>query len=397
MAAWVLTEMLDLPALRHRRSTWNVSRSLRSIFQHRDRLALFAKAMLMAAAKRVGKPAAKALIPALRRDLDNAAVQTAAAAHFAEATSEELRLLLHSSSRTDAIVLASYVEVAPQDPLIPKIVRGLMDARIKGRWETTQANAFAMYALGRYFQRYERQLPNYEAQVWLGSKYVGSKRFVGRSMSVSEKEIPMWALLEETRRRGGRTELILARRGTGRLYYRIGLRYAPASLKLPPEEQGFAVSRVYEPVADPRSVTRDAKGIWHVKAGSYVRVRLTVVVPDRRYYVAVVDPLPAGFEIVDLDLKTSASTSLASALQRPRNKIFDFWFWYPVSTPDHREIRDDSYQLFWDRLPAGVYEYTYLARATTLGTFVVPPLKAEEMYHPETFGRSATNIVVVEP
>jgi uncharacterized protein YfaS (alpha-2-macroglobulin family) len=37
-----------------------------------------------------------------------------------------------------------------------------------------------------------------------------------------------------------------------------------------------------------------------------------------------------------------------------------------------------------------------LARATTPGLFVVPPTKAEEMYHPETFGRGAGDKVVVE-
>ena len=30
-----------------------------------------------------------------------------------------------------------------------------------------------------------------------------------------------------------------------------------------------------------------------------------------------------------------------------------------------------------------------------LGEFVVPPAKAEEMYSPETFGRSATDRVIV--
>ena len=40
--------------------------------------------------------------------------------------------------------------------------------------------------------------------------------------------------------------------------------------------------------------------------------------------------------------------------------------------------------------------YSYVARATTPGTFVVPPPKAEEMYAPETFGRGATDRVVVE-
>ena len=43
-----------------------------------------------------------------------------------------------------------------------------------------------------------------------------------------------------------------------------------------------------------------------------------------------------------------------------------------------------------------MYTYSYVARATTPGEFVVPPTKAEEMYAPETFGRSASDRLVVE-
>jgi alpha-2-macroglobulin len=48
--------------------------------------------------------------------------------------------------------------------------------------------------------------------------------------------------------------------------------------------------------------------------------------------------------------------------------------------------------LLWE----GVHRYAYIARATTPGRFIVPPPKAEEMYHPETFGRGATDAVMVE-
>jgi uncharacterized protein YfaS (alpha-2-macroglobulin family) len=117
-----------------------------------------------------------------------------------------------------------------------------------------------------------------------------------------------------------------------------------------------------------------------------------VVVPDRRYYVAVDDPLPAGLEGVDMKLKTSATSSLGS---KSKNKIYDFWSLYSFRRPSHEEMRDDRYVLFWNRLPAGVYEYTYLARATSTGRFVVPPLKAHEMYHPEVFGRNGTEVVEI--
>ena len=42
-----------------------------------------------------------------------------------------------------------------------------------------------------------------------------------------------------------------------------------------------------------------------------------------------------------------------------------------------------------------MFHYRYLARATSLGTFVVPPTKAEEMYTPEVFGRTGADRVKV--
>ena len=62
---------------------------------------------------------------------------------------------------------------------------------------------------------------------------------------------------------------------------------------------------------------------------------------------------------------------------------------------EHQNMRDDRVEAFAGSSPAGVYEYTYVARATTPGKFVVPPTRAEEMYAPETFGRAATDRVVV--
>ena len=63
---------------------------------------------------------------------------------------------------------------------------------------------------------------------------------------------------------------------------------------------------------------------------------------------------------------------------------------------EHENLRDDRVEAFASLLQEGAWEYTYVARATTPGRFVVPPAKAEEMYSPETFGRSGTDRVVIE-
>ena len=60
-----------------------------------------------------------------------------------------------------------------------------------------------------------------------------------------------------------------------------------------------------------------------------------------------------------------------------------------------RRLRDAGAEAFTSSLWDGVYNYSYVARATTPGEFVTPPAKAEEMYSPEVFGRSGSDRVVI--
>jgi hypothetical protein len=190
---------------------------------------------------------------------------------------------------------------------------------------------------------------------------------------------------------GEMQDLIISKIGTGRLYYRLGLRYAPTDLRLDPLDMGFVVTREYEAVDDPDDVWQDEEGIWHVKAGARVRVRITMVADNRRYHVALVDPLPAGLEIVNPALAVSGSVP-----QDPDSSDYRYgwWWWWPWY--EHQNMRDERAEAFTPLLWDGVYTYDYVARATTPGTFVVPPAKAEEMYSPEVFGRSASDWLIVE-
>jgi uncharacterized protein YfaS (alpha-2-macroglobulin family) len=268
--------------------------------------------------------------------------------------------------------------------MIDKTVRGLMRLRAKGRWSTTQSNAWALLSLSDYFKVYESAEPDFLARLWFGDTQLVAQPFRGRSTEVARGTVPFAKLP------GPKGDLVLAKEGPGRLYYRVGLRYAPASLDLKALDQGFIVSRTYEALKDPAQVKQDADGVWHIKAGATVRVRLKLTAPDRRYYAAVVDPLPAGFEILDTSLATAAQEPDAG--QPPSTR--PWWFyWSPWS---HTEMKDDRLHLFADTLWAGDYQHTYLVRATTPGRFVAPPTRAEEMYAPETFGRGKTDRVVIE-
>src|SRR6476469_7555771 len=191
----------------------------------------------------------------------------------------------------------------------------------------------------------------------------------------------------------GDPKIVLQKAGTGRLYYRLGLRYAPSTLTLDARDEGFVVDRVYEAVNDPSDVSRGTDGVWHIKPGAMVRVRLTMVADTNHTNMALVDALPAGLEALNPALA-------ASPRPPPDKRSHDVGparlpIWYGATWFDHENLRDDRVEAFSSYLYGGTFDYTYIARATTIGSFVVPPAKAEEIYAPEVFGRTASDRVVI--
>jgi uncharacterized protein YfaS (alpha-2-macroglobulin family) len=101
--------------------------------------------------------------------------------------------------------------------------------------------------------------------------------------------------------------------------------------------------------------------------------------------------LPAGFEIINSELAVSQPVP-----QDPSSPDFKYGWWWWGPWYEHQNMRDDRAEAFTSLLWDGVYEYVYYARATTPGTFITPPSKAEEMYSPEVFGRSGSDWVIVK-
>jgi uncharacterized protein YfaS (alpha-2-macroglobulin family) len=325
-------------------------------------------------------------VAAIARRINNSAVETAGMANFFSSYGDQEWVMLHSDRRTDAVVLDALIALEPDSDLIVKVVRGLMAARENGRWGNTQENVWVILAMDRYFNTFENVAPDFIARVWLGDTYVAESEFRGYTTDTYETTVPMRYLTEQA----GTQDLVIAKEGDGRLYYRLGLTYAPTDLTLAPLDMGFVVQRTYEAVDDPADVTRDSDGVWRIEEGARVRIKLTLVAVNRRYHVALVDRLPAGLEIINPDLAVSESVPQNAD---PAAYGGSWWWgtWY-----DHQNLRDAGAEAFATYLWDGVYTYTYVARATTPGTYVVPPARAEEMYSPEVFGRTGSETVIVE-
>ena len=184
-------------------------------------------------------------------------------------------------------------------------------------------------------------------RIWLGNTYAGEEVFKGRSVDSNQLNIPMSYLTDQ----GGTSNLILDREGAGRLYYRIGMKYAPKNLKLDPADYGFTVLRKYEAVDDKDDVKQNADGSWTIKAGARVRVRLTMVAQARRYHVALVDNLPAGLEILNPELATTEAIPAdpggnTSVLEYgSRSYGYGSWWWRQYWF-EHQNFRDERAEAF---------------------------------------------------
>jgi alpha-2-macroglobulin len=193
---------------------------------------------------------------------------------------------------------------------------------------------------------------------------------------------------------GATNDLTFTRQGTGTLFYTARLRYAVDALFQEGLDNGFRIERQYAPVGDTGKAGAAATSF---KAGDLIQVTLSFELTKERRFVAVTDPLPAGFEPVESWFNTTASalSRMQDQQNDERDGEYDWRDWWRRGGFDHVERHDDRVLLFATRLSEGRHSFSYIVRATTAGTFRTAPAHAEEMYEPEVFGRTATATIEV--
>lgn len=385
------------------------------LWAERDKLPLFARAQLGHAIALISKSStvkagetelSKKDVRELLRDLESHVRVTPTGAVVVDNHGDKYAELLDSDARTTAMVIRTLSAADPENPLLGRLVRGLLAARKGGAWRSTQENAWALVALDDYRRTNEAKSPDFDVDVFLGESKVMGAGFHERTVKAQSSHFSAQKLLDTG---AGGSNLAFQVRGSGKLFYAARLRYSRKEMPTQPLDRGFTVRKVVrslkpEGLRDAlRSIPKDSAAA--ADAGDLVLVDLVVVTSDPREQVVIDDPLPAGLEAVDAKLATSArSLDVVDAggdgdeederAATPDAKAMGTAFgsaWY------HREIHDDRVLTFVEHMPAGMYHYRYLARATTPGKFVVPPTRAECMYEPETFGRTQAATFQVKP
>jgi uncharacterized protein YfaS (alpha-2-macroglobulin family) len=275
------------------------------------------------------------------------------------------------------------------DPLIPKAVRWLMTARREGHWATTQETAQVLVALAHYLTASGELTPDYTWSVTLNGQ-AWSNGTANRDSFADT--VTLQKAIRDLLINTANTVDIRRTGSSGQLYYSLSLRYYQPDEGIKGRSEGLSVIREYlKPGTSTGGVPPPL--LTQAGAGDLVQIRLTVIAPADAYYLLVEDPLPAGLEAVNGSL---ATTSLAEqALQRAANTQKGTVGEYQPTYFDNVEMRDDRTALFASYLPAGVYTYRYLARATTPGTYRILPAQARLTYSPDVFGRSDGGAFVV--
>jgi len=223
-----------------------------------------------------------------------------------------------------------------------------------------------------------------QEQAWLLLAAEAAAKLTGNSMTVQVGDKP--AETRETaeyfqRALGsGAPALTVANRGTSPLWRSVSITGVPKA-ELPAESSGYTVSRqVFYPDGTPADLTKIRQTdllVVVLKAA-----RKSAGPPAR---ALVVDLLPAGFEIQNVSAPSGDTAGSYSWLK-------------DVTIPDYNEARDDRYIAALD-LSGGTDKFTlaYVVRAVTPGEFNYPALDVEDMYEPETYGRTAMGKLVVTP
>ncbi len=368
----------------------NQDSNLNRLYGYREKMPVFALAYLHDALTVKGETAG-ARVDDLRRRLVNAILPEAGSAHVEELADPYLLWYWNSNVRSTAIALNTLVRGNVSNAPVREVVRWLLTARKKGRWSNTQENALAMEGLVAYYRKFENVTPDFRATVKLGSEDLTRKEFKGRSTESVSTDLTMTQVLAKGKA-GTSYPLTFTRDGAGTLFYTARLRYAADQLFEQGLDSGITIERSYAPYVESGPQPKPATSY---RAGDLVRVTLAFQLTKERRFVAVTDPLPAGFEPVESWFATTARTLTERQDEQPEAN--ESWFsWWQRGGFDHVERHDDRVLLFATRLSEGRHTFSYIVRATTAGTFRTAPAQAEEMYEPEVFGRTATAVVDVK-
>ena len=276
-----------------------------------------------------------------------------------------------------------------------QMVRWLMTARKNGRWGNTQENALAMEALVAYYRKYETEVPDFRAVVTLGTRRARARGVPGPiGRRHRQRDVPMAQVLAAAPAGAALAADVHARGRRARCSTPRASATPSDALFQDGLDSGFQIERRYAPYVENGTRRRRPR----YEAGDLVRVTLTFqLTKERRYrrgHRSAAGRLRGGRVVVRDDrARPGAQQDARPTPAATRRTGARGGSAAASTTSSATTTASSSSRRGWAK---GVHEFTYIVRATTAGTFRTAPARAEEMYEPEVFGRTATTRIEVK-
>jgi uncharacterized protein YfaS (alpha-2-macroglobulin family) len=354
----------------HAMSAWNSQQSKTSasvfddVWEHRDRLTSYARALLALTAHRYG---AKEREQVLLRNLENGAKVDGTTVHWG---SDDFWWHWHDGPvETTAFVLQALVAIDPKHKLIEPAMTWLVKNRRGAQWSNTRDTAMAVLALNDYLRASGETARDVTYEVTVNGKVIATRTLAAKALLDAPSRFSVDpALLRES-------DQEIRIRASAPVYFSAEARFV--SLEEPVKAAGneLFVRREYFRLAPKptllKGVTYDRVPLRDgdsIVSGERVEVVDTIETKNDYDYLLFEDLKPAGFEAVELQ---SGTTLYATSSDQQKSQ----WI--------YQELRDRKVAMFADHLSQGTWEIRYTLRAETPGSFHALPLLGHAMYVPD--------------
>ena len=295
-----------------------------------------------------------------------------------------------SPIRDRAMLISTLLLVEPENPAIPALVQQLAEAGQKGEWSSTQDCAFSVIALARYLRTFKSESP-FETAVLDVDPAPTGKSDVPLALSTRGDVLNYRAAATQpaTRPTWGNFAVSLSGTPGSRGY----VTWVQTGVPLDGATEIDSVLKIRRRYLDSRGnpIANNT-----LRTGDLVRVELTVEAPANVQNLVIEDLLPAGLEIENPRLATSFAASGVDPSEPGVDSAAPM-IAAPAFELRRTDIRDDRIILVGNMPNHDKIVYQYLARATSPGTFVVPPSRVECMYDISQYSIHGRGTLTVEP
>ena len=291
----------------------------------------------------------------------------------------------NSDSEQMALILELLCKLNPNDQMVDKLIYTLMQNQSHGYWNNTATTSRVLEAIYAYIKGRKLDETNYKGSVSLNGSEVLANEFKGANAKPKKLELTFEGNILSSLTPDKPADVTFKRDGTGNMYYTMQMRYAMPDEYLTARDEGVKVTYTIIDSETDEVVNKadSADCLLNLTSGKIYKASITVETHKKREYLALRAPIPSGAEILDSSLVTTGT------LEEKNNLSWGHWL-------SNKAIRDNEVQFFWDSFGSGTATVNFTFRAARRGVYPVPPVQAECMYEPETFGRGDGYLCIIE-